>query len=99
PKLSRRDCDEFRGALQSMPRVADSVMNDLMAQVVAASGLSSIFAERSIARALRRAGFDPDALSRPDLKRALPEIGKMLATFMDAAAAVQHLSRIRRLAE
>ncbi len=70
---------------------------DLLGQIVAASGLSAIFAERSISRAIRRAGFAPEALSRADLKQCLPELEKMLATFMDPGDVAMRIATIKKL--
>ena len=73
--------------------------DDLFTRVVAASGLSSIFAERAIERALRRAGLDPDTFTRAELKRGLPELERVLGTFMGPDDVGARIARIKRLGE
>ena len=64
-------------------------MNDavpLLEQIVAASGLSPIFARGAITRALRRAGVRDDELTRVTARSALPEIRKAIQPFLAGGA-------------
>jgi hypothetical protein len=56
-------------------------VNTLFQKVVAATGISELFAEHAVARACERAGIDPHRLSPTNLKIALPEIEKIVRTF------------------
>jgi len=56
----------------------------LYEEVIRASGLSPIFAKNTISRALTRANVAPTTMSREDLSRALPEIKKSLALFLES---------------
>lgn len=58
-----------------------TAVNPLFAKVVAATGISELFAAHAIARACERAGVDPSKLSPSTLKAALPEIEKTVGTF------------------
>jgi hypothetical protein len=72
--------------------------NDLFAKLVEASGLSSIFAEKTLTRALAKAGIDPQRLSPQDLTRALPEIERVLATYLDESEVAERIKAVSRLA-
>ena len=64
-------------------------MNDavpLLDKIVAASGLSPIFARGAITRALRRAGVRDDELTRVNARGALPEIRKAIQPFLATSA-------------
>jgi hypothetical protein len=60
-----------------------SAGNALFERVVTECGLSPLFARNSISRALKRAGSDPAKLTAADLVRALPEIRRALAPFIE----------------
>jgi integrase len=72
--------------------------NDLFAKVIALSGLSAIFAEKALARALAKVGIDPEKLTPHDLRRALPEIERVLATFLDRSELAERMRDMHRLA-
>lgn len=66
--------------------------------MVAATGISELFAAHAVARACERAGVDPSKLSPATLKAALPEIEKTVGTFChgqrdDVMARLQALAR------
>lgn len=54
-------------------------MNTLFLRVVAATGISELFATHAVARACERAGVDPLRLSPASLRIALPEIERRCA--------------------
>jgi hypothetical protein len=74
-----------------------SVENPIFDRVVAVCGLSPLFARNSMARALRRAGVEPAKLTASELGRALPEIRRTLAPFIEAELDAA-MARIERLA-
>jgi hypothetical protein len=74
-----------------------SADNPIFERVVAVCGLSPLFARNSIARALRRAGVEPAKLTAIDLGRALPEIRRTLAPFIETELDAA-MARIERLA-
>jgi hypothetical protein len=74
-----------------------SMPANLFAQVVERSGLSSIFAAKALSRALSNAGVDPARLTPADLERALPEIERMLLTYLDGEEVVRSLKRLAQL--
>ena len=69
----------------------------LFERLVVECGLSGLFARNSMARALKRAGVVPDLMTQEDLARALPEIRKALAPFLDKDLDAR-MARIQRLA-
>lgn len=71
----------------------------LLAQVVAASGLSPVIAEAAIARACRRAGIDAQTMTQSDLERALPNIQRSLRTFLPPDAHASRLEALEALVE
>lgn len=70
--------------------------NDLFRRVVQTSGISELFAENAVTRALERAGVDPKALSPATLKHAMPELEKTVQTFCHGQAE-QIMPRLRLL--
>jgi hypothetical protein len=75
-----------------------TTVNPLFAKVVAATGISELFAAHALARACERAGVDPTKLSPASLRAALPEIEKTVGTFChgerdDVMAKLQALTR------
>jgi hypothetical protein len=71
---------------------------DLFARLVACSGLSSIFAEKALRRALSKAGVDPLRLTAQDVARALPEIERVLATYLDGNEVARRIKAVAQLA-
>ena len=69
----------------------------LFLQLVALSGLSSLFADRTMSRACARAGVDPVAMTAPELLRALPAIEEALALYLPPDELEASLTRIRGL--
>ena len=57
-------------------------MNELFGKLVEASGLSPLFAENALRRALLRAGVDPTTLTSSTLTTALPELERTIFTFL-----------------
>jgi len=53
--------------------------------LVAASGLSPIFARSTMKRAVERVGINTDTMTRADLSKALPSIRRVLETFLPPA--------------
>lgn len=73
-------------------------MTTLFADLVKASELSPLFAENALRRALSRAGVAPDALTHARLQAALPEIERIIATFIpDRVESV--MKKVRGLAK
>lgn len=70
----------------------------LFDEVVAASGLSPLIAPFTVTRLLVRAGASPRSLDRGGLVRALPELEKGLAVYLDEAKVAEAMSRLRALA-
>ena len=69
----------------------------LYLQLVALSGLSSLFADRTIARACARVGVEPPELTSADLLRAVPAIEEALAVYLPPDELVAAMTRIRGL--
>jgi len=68
----------------------------LFKQLVQASGLSPIFAEGALKRALERGGTSPDGLTAHALRKAMPEVRKCIEGFLQdgtptAMARIEHL--------
>lgn len=70
----------------------------LFESVVAASGLSAIFARQTVTRALTRAGVDPKTLTAAGLRSALPELRKSLQPYLEGATD-EAMRRIEALAK
>ena len=69
----------------------------LFEQLVAASELSPLFANRALRRALARAGVEPDRMRGDDVAVAAPEIERVVRMFVpDRVDEV--MGRIRKLA-
>lgn len=73
-------------------------MNDLFGKLVEASGLSPLFAENALRRALLRAGVDPTRLTTATLALALPELEKTIFTFLpeDAERVMKSIRALSR---
>lgn len=72
--------------------------DDLFTKLVERSGLSSIFAGKALARALAKAGIEPRTLAPSDIARALPEIERVLRTYLDGVEVAQNMKRVAQLA-
>lgn len=72
--------------------------SDLFAQLIQRSGLSSIFAEKALTRALAKAGIDARRVSRDDIRRALPEIERVLKTYLDSGEVANRVQMVTELA-
>jgi hypothetical protein len=70
----------------------------LFDDVVAASGLLSLIAPFTVSRLLIAAGVTPQALTRADLARALPDLEKGLGVYLDEDQLAEARSRLSRLA-
>ena len=81
------------------PLSASSGEHDLFARVVAASGLSLVLGRSTLGLALRRAGADPELLTRKSLARSLDQIEKTLYTFLPPEAVAARISAIAELSE
>jgi hypothetical protein len=73
-------------------------MTQLFDKVVQASGLSPLFAKSSLERALARVSVRPEMLSAESLKKALPEVEKVLRVFLTEDEVPKRLTEIQRLA-
>ncbi len=76
-------------------------MGDAMAlfdRVVAASGLSSVFATKALQRACARCNVDPLKMTRTDLALALPEIERALGVFLKPEELPARMRAITQLA-
>lgn len=73
-------------------------MNDLFGKLIEASGLSPLFAENALRRALLRAGVDPTKLTTATLTTALPELEKTIFTFLpeDAERVMKNIRALGR---
>jgi hypothetical protein len=69
----------------------------LYLQLVALSGLSNLFAERTMSRACVRAGVDPEQLTSAELLRALPVIEEALKVYLPPDQLHGAMERIRGL--
>ena len=70
----------------------------LYLQLVALSGLSNLFAERTMSRACVRAGVDPEQLTSAELLHALPVIEEALKVYLPPDELQGAMERIRGLA-
>lgn len=70
----------------------------LFDQVVAASGLSPVFAKSALSRAIQRASMDPNALSRRQLTQLLPVVEQALGVFLKPDQLKARMRDIARLA-
>lgn len=71
-------------------------MNEIFENLVAESGLSSIFAKTVIERAVRRSGMNPSTLQRSDLDRLLPELERALTSYLGESVAQARATAIKR---
>jgi hypothetical protein len=69
----------------------------LFDRVVQQSGLSSVFARASLARALSRVAAKPETLSPQQLQAALPEVEKLLRVFLRQEEVPRRLLALRAL--
>ena len=79
--------------------MGSSLTESLFDQLVQASELSALFGRSTLERALRRAGVDPQRMTRADLERALPEIRRSIHPFLTtrlSAVMVNIESLVRR---
>lgn len=60
-------------------------MSAVFESLVAASGLSPIFARSTMKRACERVGVNVETMTRADLSKALPSIRRVLETFLPPA--------------
>lgn len=58
-------------------------MTAFLDEVAEATGLSSLFARRSVERACERAGVDPAQLSPATYRKVLPELERGIRGFFD----------------
>jgi hypothetical protein len=70
----------------------------LFDKVIAASGLSEVFARGTIKRACSRVGVNAEAMSPTELARALGSIEQALAVFLPADQKDSRMQAIRSLA-
>jgi hypothetical protein len=63
-------------------------------KVVAACGLSDVFAKTTIRRACERAGVKPEAFAPEDIERVVPHIRKSLKVFLPPEEVERSISRI-----
>jgi hypothetical protein len=70
---------------------------ELFNKLVAASGLSPVFAERSFERLLTRAGFTRHSLTRGQIETLLPQIESMLLVYLPSAEVTARLNTVRAL--
>jgi hypothetical protein len=71
---------------------------ELFEAVVEASGLASVIAPYAVSRLLVRAGVQPRELTRADLARALPELERGLAVYLQGEELERAVAAVRRLA-
>jgi len=69
----------------------------LYEKVIAASGLSEVFARGTIKRACSRVGVNAETMSSSELARALPSIEQALAVFLPADQKDSRMQAIRML--
>jgi hypothetical protein len=73
-------------------------MSPIFENLVAASGLSPIFARSTMKRACERAGIPIETMNRADLTKALPSIRRVLETFLPPADVDARMRIISKLA-
>jgi hypothetical protein len=71
--------------------------SSLFQQLIAASGLSPIFARTTMKRACERSGVAAEHLTRDDLIKALPSIRQALETYLAPHMVEDRIRAIRRL--
>lgn len=73
-------------------------MTDLFAKLIEVSGLSPLFAENALRRALLRAGVEPAKLTSTTLTNAIPELEKTISTFLpeDADRVMKNIRALAR---
>jgi len=75
----------------------EKIMKDLFDELVTASGLSPIFAEKALLSALAKAGVPTRDISRGDVKRALPQIARTLGLYLDREEAERRIAMLSKL--
>lgn len=70
---------------------------ELFKKLVAASGLSPVFAERSFERLLTRAGITRHSLTRGHIETLLPQIESMLLVYLPGPEVSARLNSVRAL--
>ena len=71
---------------------------DLLDEVVEASGLLPLIAPFTVRRLLIAADVSPQTLTRQDLEKALPQLERGLSVYLDDGQLADSLTRLRRLA-
>lgn len=71
---------------------------ELFNKLVAASGLSPVFAERSFERLLSRAGLTRHSLTKGHIETLMPQIESMLLVYLPGPEVSARLSGVRALA-
>lgn len=74
-------------------------MRDLFSEIVKASGLSPVFAERSFERALAKAGLTRDGLTKTQVRALLPGIERTLLLYLSPDEVSRRVVALRALAE
>lgn len=67
-------------------------------RVIAATGLSSVFAASVVDRACKRASIDPQRLDATGLEAALPSIEKALELYLPPGELAERRTAVRALA-
>jgi hypothetical protein len=70
----------------------------LFDDVVEATGLMALIAPYTVSRLLISAGYAPRELTRDDLARALADLERGLAVYLDAEQLDRSMAKLRRLA-
>jgi integrase len=78
--------------------VTSALGNALFEAIVTASGLASLFAPATVARACARAGVDIKAITRNDIRRVLPAIEQALRVYLPEGQVQTRLEAIKQLA-
>ncbi len=74
-------------------------MNDVFTQLVEASGLSPLFAEHALSRAIQRAGQDPGELTAEGLRECLSEVERTIEAFLSGQDLGSALERVAALVD
>ena len=72
-------------------------MSTVFESLVAASGLSPIFARSTMKRACERVNVNIETMTRADLSKALPSIRRVLETFLPPADVDARMKIISKL--
>lgn len=71
---------------------------DLFDKLIATSGLSPVFAQRSFERLLTRAGFSRHSLTRGQIETLMPQLESMLLVYLPGPEVAARLNDMRALA-